>query len=434
MPDRKYDRDTDRQALLSDLKARIIDLTENRFSLPETGIYDEPVRYFKANLKWTPIIFGFLDWLEDVAGWQEAEDDSYPGIQQILIFEEGIEPLVTTQAELKAAICEGLTCWSEEMSKRILSGKGLSFSVDENGEIVVGGADGDSSLPEDDPLTPINEKNAAAAGGAIALRYYLNALFADLKALYGNGTTTKTPVEQAQTIISSKYAQGDPANMEAAVAEYYANTELYLQQIEILGTTALDSWIYCKGYDYDSLIAYVWQTSFIYPLKLNAVNLIKGFVSGTFLNVWIDGQAQPSTAYLDYSCVPSPTETLIMTNTTSNFATITTWKANHRLKITATGKFVDSAAPSRQADLWWYRDGAGVLTFRGPQVTMNQGAGALTKPTTNQVPYRADNTYVFTVDLTNAGSIFFNLANPALTAPLTGSITLVIQDLGEFLP
>lgn len=91
MNDHKFERERDRQIILSDLKARIIDLTENRFSLPDTGIYDEPVRYFKANLKWTPIIFGLLDWLEDVAGWKDAQDESYPGIQAILLFEEGID-------------------------------------------------------------------------------------------------------------------------------------------------------------------------------------------------------------------------------------------------------------------------------------------------------------------------------------------------------
>ena len=92
MPDNKFERPYgDRQIILDDFKKRVIDLIENHQPLPDTGIYDEPVRYFKANLKWTPIIFGLLTWAEDLAYWPAAANDLYTGIQQILIFEEGIE-------------------------------------------------------------------------------------------------------------------------------------------------------------------------------------------------------------------------------------------------------------------------------------------------------------------------------------------------------
>lgn len=91
MPDRKYEKSNDRNYTLLDAKQRVIDLMANNQPLPEVGIYDEPVRYFKANEQWCSVIFGWLDWLEDVAGWQEAQDELHPGIQAILIFEEGIE-------------------------------------------------------------------------------------------------------------------------------------------------------------------------------------------------------------------------------------------------------------------------------------------------------------------------------------------------------
>ena len=60
MADNKYHKNLDRQAVLFDFQNRIIDLLDNNQPLPDTDIYDEPVRYFKANLKWTPIIFGWL--------------------------------------------------------------------------------------------------------------------------------------------------------------------------------------------------------------------------------------------------------------------------------------------------------------------------------------------------------------------------------------
>lgn len=85
----------DRQAALSDFKNRLLDFADNGFLVPETDVYDEPVRYFKANKQWTPIIFGFLTWLEDLAAWKEADSDGFAGIQGILKFEEGIELVVS---------------------------------------------------------------------------------------------------------------------------------------------------------------------------------------------------------------------------------------------------------------------------------------------------------------------------------------------------
>ena len=81
----------DRQIVLADLKERAIWLKENNFDLPEEGIYDEPVRYYKANLNWARIIEGWVDWLADVSAWRQAQDDSFRGIHEILVWEEGIE-------------------------------------------------------------------------------------------------------------------------------------------------------------------------------------------------------------------------------------------------------------------------------------------------------------------------------------------------------
>jgi hypothetical protein len=91
MTDHKFDKSTDRHATLLDFKQRLIDLMANSQQLPETEWDEEPVRYYKLNKKWAPIVFGWLDWLEDVAGWADAEDENYEGIQAILAFEEGID-------------------------------------------------------------------------------------------------------------------------------------------------------------------------------------------------------------------------------------------------------------------------------------------------------------------------------------------------------
>lgn len=86
-----HERDYDRQAVLADLKARIIQLSENPLQLPDVAWDAEPVRYFKLNLQWCKLLAGWLDWLEDVAGWPDATNDAFEGIQGFLAFEEGID-------------------------------------------------------------------------------------------------------------------------------------------------------------------------------------------------------------------------------------------------------------------------------------------------------------------------------------------------------
>lgn len=86
--------ESDRQLVLQDFKNRLLDLSEMNLTLPATDIYDEPVRYYKANLQWTPIIEGFLDWLADIASWKDAQDENYPAIQQLLKYLEGVEVAV----------------------------------------------------------------------------------------------------------------------------------------------------------------------------------------------------------------------------------------------------------------------------------------------------------------------------------------------------
>lgn len=56
---------------------------------PDVGIFDEPTRCFKANLEWTPLIMGMVHWLADVTAWQEAGDEGYFAIREILRFMQG---------------------------------------------------------------------------------------------------------------------------------------------------------------------------------------------------------------------------------------------------------------------------------------------------------------------------------------------------------
>jgi len=91
MTDHKFEKKFERDAVLFDFKNRIIDMLENGVTPPEVGIYDEPVRYLKMNQEWFKLLAGWLSWMESVAYWKDAEDETYPGIQAILEFEEGID-------------------------------------------------------------------------------------------------------------------------------------------------------------------------------------------------------------------------------------------------------------------------------------------------------------------------------------------------------
>lgn len=97
-----------RLMVVDDWKKQVIDLASSNFVVPAVDIYDEPVRYYKANLQWTPIIEGILSWLTEVTAWQNANDDSHAGIQAILKFLEGVD-IVQLQLRWNNCVLESST-------------------------------------------------------------------------------------------------------------------------------------------------------------------------------------------------------------------------------------------------------------------------------------------------------------------------------------
>jgi hypothetical protein len=79
-----------RQAVVADEKDLILDLSTYKFEPPAAGIYDEPARYYKANIEWAKILEGHLSWLASPAAWKMAEDEGYSAIEKVLIFLRGI--------------------------------------------------------------------------------------------------------------------------------------------------------------------------------------------------------------------------------------------------------------------------------------------------------------------------------------------------------
>ena len=60
-------------------------------TVPTVGIFDAPIRCFKINHEWWGLVGGMVHLLADVSAWQDAQDESYPPIIEILKFMQGVE-------------------------------------------------------------------------------------------------------------------------------------------------------------------------------------------------------------------------------------------------------------------------------------------------------------------------------------------------------
>lgn len=435
MPDHKFEREYDRQAIQADLKARILDFTDFSATPPETGIYDEPVRYFKANLKWCKFIFGFLAWAEHIAYWKDAEDELHHAIQQILIFEEGIEGgILMTPDEFKEALCEGLECFTDKWSKRWLSGIESGFAIDEDGNYVPGGAADDADVPEDDPLTPADENAEYESGRASNWAYGIQSIFTKLNTLHGPTTSPATPLADAQFIMDSLYVLNDATAFNTAIADYYARRAASQSTLTSVGVAALAEAIYCGNFAESAIMNYLLELPGEFLANKNAVELVTQ-MEETQYNIWSKG-VEPSTAYRTYACVPIEYEEITLDFSTANNPTKTTngvWKAGHRMLIEISGSFIDSDVANVVGDgMYSHNTLTNVKTFTRT-VFNNDGVAT---PAQADVPFQASHNYRFTLDKA-AGSdedpcIITGDNGPMAIPNVTGTLTIKITDLGQF--
>jgi len=387
MADNKYQKDLDRMATLYDAKIRIIDLMQNGFELPEEGIYDEPVRYFKANLKWTPIIFGWLTWLQDVAAWKDAEDELYRGITEIMIFEEGID--MTLSDDISSGIYKAFN----DLAKQIVSGRVTNIAVGGDGTVTnPSDAAADAGLPADDPLTEINETEASRYGAMVEIGAKLELLLDKADGYYGaaNGTPA-TPLAEAQRLMKL-YFPADPVLMDTAMDAYWTYRGL-ANRILFDGGAAFAQYLYCNGYQNDALNRWIIDVS---AYSIDKQQIVANFweaPSDAFFSHYFSlGAAKPSSVYLDAACVPIEDQVLaaMVFAVTRN---TTPFKSFHRMKFTVDGYALDVDGDIQ--DAFWYRTAAGVNTFTA--MTMANGGG-ITMPSQAQVPYRDNHHYEFVID------------------------------------
>jgi hypothetical protein len=437
--DHKFERKYDRRVVLEDEKNRLIDLTDFSQLPPEVGIYDEPVRYFKANHEWCKFIFGWLTWMQSVSFWKDAQDSNYHAIQQILIFEEGIEgEILMDSAEFKQALYEGLYRWTNDVAKQIVSGGTTNFVVDDEGNVT---QPGDAITPPvvDDPETPENEGLEAQSGAAITLAHGLVSIVERLLELYGGDASADVPEDEANAILSAEYST-DSNDFDAAIADYYAYRATSVVSFIVLDEDELSEILFCSDLDISAAIAYV--------MNLPEVFAERNIVAELFISIsdeqkakWIaKGQGLPSTEYKIYGCTPVPYEEITLDMASANFPQKTTnsvHKEGHRIQFDISGSFTDVDNPNIVQDFFYEHNTAtDGKTFLPGQFQIQRSG--LAEPTQSEVPFEPSHEYHFTIDISPTGglsAIIVGRDNGVFALPnTTGTLLIKITDLGEYVP
>jgi hypothetical protein len=430
MPDHKFDREIDRQIIPLDLKQRILDFMDFSATPPETGIYDEPVRYFKANLEWCKFIFGLLAWAEHIAYWKDAEDDLHHAIQQILIFEEGIEGgILMSPEDFENGISNGIYKAFNDLAAQIKSGVKGGFTVNPDGTVSYPTTGGGGAPVPDDPTTPIDESLAANAGRAIAAADGIQLLLNYCDDWF-NGVPG-VPLAQAQTRLKTLF-QLNEAEADAFLAYYYAGEPSAVMTLE----SVLDSMFFCRGLTVSTFATYVWNEHS--PLiEVPFLEMLIPALTQAQLDLWAS-QGLPTSLYRTYPCTPIATEEFELDMSTSNNPLYTTsgiWKGLHRFLIEVEGSFTDSDNPDLVGDaIYFHNLVSGVKTYSPMAIAV--AIGSLSGLTQAQVPFAADHKYSFTVDFLSAGGLqaaTFGRANGDMNLPnVLGTLSIRVTDLGEY--
>ena len=317
---------TGKEVTLADQKQRILDLFEWQLELPQADIYDEPVRYYKANKEWTPILHGLLDWLADVAPWADAEDESYSGIQQMLKYLVGLDEseggiIVTTPQELEKAVCDGVVCAIERISARIVSGQedNLKGAI----EVATSGA--------------ISLRDALSQGGSVDIEGVTNE-----EVLYGQASSVGTGFRDLVNEVIGWEADGvSIGSIVSRMIQFYLpiasviaddairqafETDL---QTEITAATAnvtpvpsvpaIANLVYCNGNNKKSLYRYaldVEESGGTDALEIaNLYRLIIDNLDDTQLDDWYeDPSAIPDVGFTNAPCYKFPSTGMVVTS------------------------------------------------------------------------------------------------------------------------
>jgi len=330
---------------------------------------------------------------------------------------------------LKNAIRDGMYEFGNDIAKQIVSGRTSNIAVGDDGTVSdpTDEAGDESTLPEDDPATTINETLAAKSGAAIQVRLGCNDVWARLGTLYTNGLTNV----QAKNLMLELYVWDDDNACQQLVDTYWTARAGAAPYVSSFAAT-LDGYIYCKGLSDQTIAEWIYELHTVNQQSM--AMLITNLADEQFARWWNAGLEVPSTNYLGYSCTKIDTESWSYAMQAASVAYVISGvlKGGHRYKFDFQGSFTDTDNPGIVQDAFWSHNlGTGIKTYIG----LTWSISGITAPTSAQVPFRSDHKYSVTLDKNvgsdNAGTITKanNFTTPANSV---GTISAVMTDMGEY--
>jgi len=282
--------------------------------------------------------------------------------------------------------------WND-IAKQVVSGRTTNIVVDADGGVSDPVTSDPVTLPEDDPLTPIDETESSRFGAVSEIAAKLEAFLDMVDASYG--ATNGAPVDFLATCQEkiAAYWPVDRVAMDTAISDYYAYRASQPRIIFDRGT-AFPLYLYCNGYNDNVLGRWLIDVStYAFPKQVVVLNLWKALADTFFSEFYAIGAVKPSSQYLDAACVPIAYQEF--TNMVFAVARTTTpFKASHRMKFRVSGYALDVDGDIQ--DGMWYRTAAGVLTRSNWNFVHSAGSNL---PSDNQVVYNSAHVYEYTIDL-----------------------------------
>jgi len=272
--------------------------------------------------------------------------------------------------------------WND-IAKQVVSGRTTNIVVGADGGVSDPVTSDPVTLPEDDPLTPIDETESSRFGAVSEIAAKLEAFLDMVDTCYG--ATNGTPVDFLATCQEkiAAYWPVDRVAMDTAISDYYAYRASQPRILFDRGT-AFPLYLYCNGYNDNVLGRWLLDVStYAFPKQVVVLNLWKALADAFFSEFYAIGAVKPSNQYLDAACVPMPyQEYLNVVYASVRNLSPAPAKGNHRLKIQVSGYYVDPDGDIQ--DAFWYRTAAGVLTRSNFSFTHSGGSNM---PSDNQVQY-----------------------------------------------
>lgn len=384
------------------------------------------------NQQQVAILLALLEYQKWSTRWLNLEMSNSELLVYIGDIEERLmrnEGLMATKDDIRDGIYEAFN----RLSAQIVSGRYTNIAIDDTGG-VSNPTEGtqDAALPEDDPLTQINETLASKMGATSQVAKAIELLLDKLDAYYGatNGTPV-TAQSDTQGFIEA-YFPCDNTLMNTAIANYYVyrNTN---GKFVFGADQNFQLYLYCHGASLAGFQRWLVDVSAYSVTKFNVVNDLVKALSDLFWSQYYQaGLSVLNLTYPDAACYPSPTEVMILTLGVTGTSQ-TTWKINHRLRIEQEGYALDGTNGAI-CDSWWYKTTAGIPVNRIASNSWQYGAG-IPKPTINVVPYRTDHKYVWTLDTPAAAQFQITLSSvsmASITYPTPIKVTII--DEGEVIP